>query len=128
MKKTHYYTQKNLSTEYVYVEPQSDLGFDWDSNDDYEIIEEGNPTWDKSMISIEKLKKIVGEFEKQGANYVNVHYHCDHNEVEITGIVFGKSTKEEVDAYNERIAAQKEAQKTARIAALQAEIDRLKKS
>lgn len=122
---TQYFTQKNLKTKQFYVEPENDCGFNWDSNDRYEVIQEANYL-DGGMVSIENMRKALDEFEKQGANYVNVDFHCDHNEVEVTGVIFGKSTQEEVDAYIKEELAQKEAKKEKEIARLQAEIDRIK--
>ena len=122
---TQYFTQKNLKTKQFYVEPENDHGFNWDSNDSYEVIQEVNYL-DGGMVSIENMRKALDEFEKQGANYVNVDFHCDHNEVEVTGVIFRKSTQEEVDNYTKEKLDQKDAQKTKEIARLQAEIDRIK--
>lgn len=122
---TQYFTQKNLETKQFYVEPENDCGFNWDSNDRYEVIQEANYL-DGGMVSIENMRKALDEFEKQGANYVNVDFHCDHNEVEVTGVIFRKSTQEEVDAYTKEKLDQKDAQKAKEIARLQAEIDRIK--
>ena len=122
---TQYFTQKILKTEQFYVEPENDHGFNWDSNDSYEVIQEVNYL-DGGMVSIENMRKALDEFEKQGANYVNVDFHCDHNEVEVTGVIFRKSTQEEVDNYTKEKLDQKTAQKTKEIARLQAEIDRIK--
>ena len=122
---TQYFTQKILKTEQFYVEPENDHGFNWDSNDSYEVIQEVNYL-DGGMVSIENMRKALDEFEKQGANYVNVDFHCDHNEVEVTGVIFRKSSQEEVDNYTKEKLDQKDAQKTKEIARLQAEIDRIK--
>lgn len=122
---TQYFTQKNLKTKQFYVEPENDCGFNWDSGDSYEVIQEVNYL-DGGMLSIENMRKALDEFEKQGANYVNVDFHCDHNEVEVTGVIFRKSTQEEVDVYTKEKLDQKDAQKTKEIARLQAEIDRIK--
>lgn len=122
---TQYFTQKNLKTKQFYVEPENDCGFNWDSGDSYEVIQEVNYL-DGGMVSIENMRKALDEFEKQGANYVNVDFHCDHNEVEVTGVIFRKSTKEEVDNYTKEKLDQKDAQKAKEIARLQTEIDRIK--
>lgn len=120
-----YFTQKNLKTKQFYVEPENDCGFNWDSGDSYEVIQEVNYL-DGGMVSIENMRKALDEFEKHGANYVNVDFHCDHNEVEVTGVIFRKSTQEEVDVYTKEKLDQKTTQKTKEIARLQAEIDRIK--
>ena len=122
---TQYFTQKILKTEQFYVEPENDHGFNWDSGDSYEVIQEVNYL-DGGMVSIENMRKALDEFEKQGANYVNVDFHCDHNEVEVTGVIFCKSTQEEVDNYTKEKLDQKTTQKAKEIARLQAEIDRIK--
>ena len=122
---TQYFTQKILKKEQFYVEPENDHGFDWHSNDRYEVIQEVNYL-EGGMISIENMRKTLDKFEKQGANYVNVDFHCDHNEVEVTGIIFGRSTQEEIDAYIKEELLQKEAKKEKEIARLQSEIERIK--
>jgi len=122
---TQYFTQKILKTEQFYVEPENDCGFNWDSDDRYEVIQEVNYL-DGGMVSIENMRKALDEFEKQGANYVNVDFHCDHNEVEVTGVIFRKSTQEEVDFYLKEKLDQKETLKAKEIARLQAEIDKIK--
>jgi DNA-binding transcriptional MerR regulator len=121
---TEYFTQKILKTEQFYVEPEIDYGFNWDSNR-YEVIQETNYL-EGGMVSIENMRKALDEFEKQGANYVNVDFHCDHNEVEVTGVIFGRSTQEEIDAHIKQELDQKEAKKQKEIARLQAEIERIK--
>jgi len=122
---TEYFTQKILKTLQFYVEPEIDHGYNWDSDDRYEVIQEAN-CLEGGMVSIENMRKALDEFEKQGANYVNVDFHCDHNEVEITGVIFGRSTQEEIDARIKQELDRKEAQKKKEIARLQEEIERIK--
>lgn len=120
-----YFTKKILETEQFYVEPESDLGYDWNSNDRYEVIEELNYL-EGGVISIENMRKALDEFEKQGANYVNVDFHCDHNEVEVTGVIYSKSTDEEIALFIKSEEEKKENAKTEHIAKLEAEIERIK--
>jgi hypothetical protein len=47
-------------------------------------------------------------------------------EVEITGVIFGRSTQEEIDARIKQELDRKEAQKKKEIARLQEEIERIK--
>jgi hypothetical protein len=120
-----YFTKKILETKQFYVEPESDLGYDWNSNDRYEVIQELNYL-EGGVISIENMRKALDEFEKQGANYVNVDFHCDHNEVEVTGIIYSRSTDEEVASFIKSQEEMKEVEKAKHIAKLEAEIERIK--
>jgi dissimilatory sulfite reductase (desulfoviridin) alpha/beta subunit len=78
------------------------------------------------MVSINKMREYLSEMEKIGSNYVRIGFHSDHNELEIVGVSYTKSTQEEIDAYLEKEIKVKEARKQARIAELQAEMDRIK--
>jgi len=121
---TLYFTIQDLGTEEFYVEPENENGYDWDSDDRYEEI--GYLQRDGGMVSIERLRKVLDEFESKGANYVNIDYHCDHNEVEVTGVVYRTSTEEEIKDFKNAQEEKKEKQKADAIAKLQAEIDRIK--
>jgi len=120
-----YFTKKILETKQFYVEPESDLGYDWNSNDRYEVIEELNYL-EGGVVSIENMRKALDEFEKQGANYVNVDFHCDHNEVEVTGLIYRRSTDEEIALFIKSEEEKKENAKAEHIAKLEAEIERIK--
>lgn len=120
-----YFTKKILETKQFYVEPESDLGYDWNSNDRYEVIQELNYL-EGGVVSIENMRKTLDEFEKQGANYVNVDFHCDHNEVEVTGLIYSKSTDEEIALLIKSEEEKKENAKNEHIAKLEAEIERIK--
>jgi hypothetical protein len=121
---TLYFTIQDLGTKEFYVEPANENGYDWDSNDRYEEI--GSIQRDGGMVSIERLRKALDEFESKGANYVNLDYHCDHNEVEVTGVVYRTSTEKEIEDFIKAQEEKKEKQKADAIAKLQAEIDRIK--
>jgi hypothetical protein len=120
-----YFTKKILETKHFYVEPESDLGYDWDSDDRYQVIEELNYL-ERGVVSIENMRKALDEFEKQGANYVNVDFHCDHNEVEVTGIIYSRSTDDEIASFIKSEEEKKENAKAEHIAKLEAEIERIK--
>jgi hypothetical protein len=120
-----YFTQKILKTEQFYVEPESDHGFNWDSDDRYEVIQEVNYL-EGGKISIENMRKTLDKFEKQGANYVNVDFHCDHNEVEVTGVIYRRSTDEEIALFIKSEEEKKENAKAEHIEKLEAEIERIK--
>jgi hypothetical protein len=121
---TLYFTIQDLGTKEFYVEPENENGYDWDSEDRYEEI--GYLQRDGGMVSIERLRKALDEFESKGANYVNIDYHCDHNEVEVTGVVYRTSTEKEIEDFIKAQEEKKEMQKADAIAKLKAEIDRIK--
>ena len=120
-----YFTKKILEKKQFYVEPESDLGYDWDSGDRYQVIKELNYL-EGGVVSIENMRKALDEFEKQGANYVNVDFHCDHNEVEVTGIIYSRSTDDEITSFIKSEEEKKENAKAEHIAKLEAEIERIK--
>ena len=120
-----YFTKKILEKKQFYVEPESDLGYDWDSGDRYQVIKELNYL-EGGVVSIENMRKALDEFEKQGANYVNVDFHCDHNEVEVPGIIYSRSTDDEITSFIKSEEEKKENAKAEHIAKLEAEIERIK--
>ncbi len=124
MRKEQYFTVTEFETKGFYIEPQVENGFDWDSDDKYlEIV-----TTDCSeggLVLISKLREALDEFEKIGANYVNINYHCDHNEVEVTGVSYRKSTEIEIKNYNDMLLLKKENDKKRAIDKLNAEIARI---
>ena len=120
-----YFTQKNIGIEQHYCDPAGENGYDWDNDGRYDEIGDRERV-DGGMISINDMREILNQLEKDGANYVRVGYHCDHNEVEIEGVNYKPSTQEEIDEHLETVRILEDAKKQARIAQLEAEIDKLK--
>jgi hypothetical protein len=124
-KNTIYFTSKEVSEIDHYSDAAGENGYDWDSDGRYEVIGDKASTHG-GMVSINKMREYLSEMEKIGSNYVRIGFHSDHNELEIVGVSYTKSTQEEIDAYLEKEIKVKEARKQARIAELQAEMDRIK--
>ncbi len=124
-KNTIYFTSKEVSEIDHYSDAASENGYDWDSNDNYENIGDRASTRG-GMVSINKMREYLSKMEKNGANYVRIGFHSDHNELEIVGVSYTKSTQEEIDEHFAKELKLKEARKQARIAELQAEMDRIK--
>ena len=123
-KNTIYFTSKEVSEIDHYSDAASENGYDWDSDGRYEVIGDKASTHG-GMVSINKMREYLSEMEKNGANYVRIGFHSDHNELEIVGVSYTKSTQEEIDEHLAKEIKVKEARKQASIAELQAEIERI---
>lgn len=124
-KNTIYFTSKEVCEIDHYSDAAGECGYDWDSDGRYEVIGD-KATTHGGMVSIDKMREYLAKMEQRGANYVRVGFHSDHNELEIVGVSYTKSTQEEIDEHLGKEIKVKEARKQARIAELQAEIERIK--
>lgn len=52
--------------------------------------------------SINKLRKILDDLEKDGCNYVSIDYHCDHEEYNFYGINLHVATQAEIDEVDKK--------------------------
>lgn len=78
-------------------------------------------------ISIEDMKALIKKAEDAGANYIQIDYHCDHEEYDIYGSLITRPTKEE-DEEIKRVKRVGEKMKiSGRIRNLEAQIEELKK-
>lgn len=108
------------------------LGEDWDEKGEYPIyIEKGNTgnNWEGQAyaVSIRSLKELIGYLEDKGANYVEIMFHGDHGEYELSGLEIHKTTAAEMREYNNGINKQNEEIKQEEIARLKARIKQLEK-
>ena len=73
------------------------LGVDYDNHyNDYKEIYDGNSARLNDPIKIDTLRKYLDQLEAEGANYVSIDFHTDHQELELDGIYIGLATPEEI--------------------------------
>jgi hypothetical protein len=120
-----YFTNKFIEKKYLSSYPHEDNGFDWDVNEDYEEIGDNNQS-DAGLVKIDELITILQGLKEKGANYVACDWHCDHQELEVYGFNYRKSTDEEVQAIEDAAKAKKELLKQRQIKEMEEKLAKLK--
>ncbi len=120
-----YFTSNFIEKKYLASYPHEDNGFDWDVNEDYEEIGDTNQS-DAGLVKIDELITILQELKDKGANYVACDWHCDHQELDVYGFNYRKSTDEEVQAVEEAANAKKELLKQRQIKEMEEKLAKLK--
>ena len=120
-----YFTNKFIEKKYLASYPHEDNGFDWDVNEDYEEIGDVNQS-DAGLVKIDELITILQELKDKGANYVACDWHCDHQELDVYGFNYRKSTDEEVQAIEDAAKAKKELLKQRQIKEMEEKLAKLK--
>jgi hypothetical protein len=120
-----YFTNKFIEKKYLASYPHEDNGFDWDVNEDYEEIGDNNQS-DAGLVKIDELITILQELKENGANYVACDWHCDHQELDVYGFNYRKSTDEEVQAIEDAAKAKKELLKQRQIKEMEEKLAKLK--
>ena len=89
--------------------------------------EQGNWYWGESIpMEIDAMIETLNELKKQGANFVEVVYHCDHLGYVFNGLEMRKATDEEIAEHLGKQVEVKENAKQEKIAELEKELKRLK--
>ena len=120
-----YFTNKFIGKHYLTSNPQEDNGFDYETDDDYKEIGDINQS-DAGFVKIDELITILQELKDKGANYVACDWHCDHQELDVYGFNYRKSTDEEVQAVEEAANAKKELLKQRQIKEMEEKLAKLK--
>ena len=120
-----YFTNKFIGKKYLTSNPQEDNGFDYDIDDDYREIGDVNQS-DAGLVKIDELITILQELKENGANYVACDWHCDHQELDVYGFNYEKSTVEEVQAIEDAAKAKKELLKQRQIKEMEEKLAKLK--
>ena len=120
-----YFTTNFIEKKYLASYPHEDNGFDWDVNEDYEEIGDVNQS-DAGLVKIDELITILQELKDKGANYVACDWHCDHQELDVYGFNYRKSTDEEVQAIEDAAKAKKELLKQRQIKEMEEKLAKLK--
>lgn len=125
MKVISYFTNKFIGKHYLTSNPQEDNGFDYETDDDYKEIGDINQS-DAGLVKIDELITILQELKDKGANYVACDWHCDHQELDVYGFNYRKSTDEEVQVVEEAAKAKKELLKQRQIKEIEEKLSKLK--
>jgi hypothetical protein len=125
MKVISYFTNKFIGKNYLTSNPQEDNGFDYENHDDYKEIGDVNQS-DAGLVKIDELITILQELKDKGANYVACDWHCDHQELDVYGFNYRKSTDEEVQAIENADKAKKELLKQRQIKEMEEKLAKLK--
>ena len=125
MKVISYFTNKFIGKHYLTSNPQEDNGFDYEIDDDYRETGDVNQS-DAGLVKIDELITILQELKDKGANYVACDWHCDHQELEVHGFNYRKSTDEEVQEVEDALNAKKELMKQRQIKELEEKLAKLK--
>lgn len=120
-----YFTNKFIDKICLTSTPQEDNGFDYEKDDDYDIIGDTNYS-DAGLVKIDELIKTLQDLKDKGSNYVACDWHCDHQELEVHGFNFRKSNKEEVKAEEDKIQTKKDLLKKRQIEDLEKQLAKLK--
>jgi len=97
-----------------------------DEECDVDVYTDSYTDSDSKDIPIEDIKALIQKAEDAGANYIQIDYHCDHEEYEIYGSHISRKTKKEVDKYNKVKSVSEKMKKMGKIRALEAELKNLK--
>jgi hypothetical protein len=120
-----YFTTKFIDKKYLASNPEEDNGFDYENHDNYKEIGDVNQS-DAGLVKIDDLITILQELKEKGANYVACDWHCDHQELEVHGFNYRKSTDEEVQEVENVEKAKKELLKQRQIKEMEEKLAKLK--
>jgi len=77
-------------------------------------------------MEIDAMIETLNNLKEQGANFVEVVYHCDHIGYVFNGLEMRKATKQEIAEYLGEEQAQEKLEKEQEIAALEEKLRKLK--
>lgn len=120
-----YFTTSFIEKKYLESRPYEDNGFDYENDDDYEEIGDSNHS-DAGLVKIDELIEVLKELKDKGSNYVACDWHCDHQELDVYGFNYRKSTDEEVKEVEDAIKEKKEALKQKQIREMEEKLAKLK--
>jgi hypothetical protein len=123
--KITYFTNKFIGKKYLTSNPQEDNGFDYEIDDDYREIGDVNQS-DAGLVKIDDLITILQQLKDKGSNYVACDWHCDHQELDVYGFNYRKSTDVEVQAVEDAANAKKELLKQRQIKEMEEKLAKLK--
>lgn len=83
--------------------------------------------FDGGTVSINKLLKTLEFLKEKGFNHVNIDYHCDHDELEVTGLNISDPSEEQLDTHLNKLNEKIDSEKQAKIKKLEEQLKELKK-
>ena len=129
---TKIYKVSDSLTEIDFILRDKILGKNWVENEErfgHITLNNDYKNWQGEVhpINIDDAIKILEKLKKEGSNYVEIMYHCDHIGYYFNGLDIHRSTDEEVAKDKERLEAKLKAKKDAEIKTLEAKLKELKK-
>jgi len=73
------------------------------------------------------MKVLIQKAEDAGANYIQIDYHCDHEEYEVYGSLLTRASQVEKEKIEQKERISKKLKVLGRIRGLEAEIGKLKR-
>lgn len=86
-------------TIYIRAQPEEDLGMDHDVHSDFQYINKKKFYHDAQPVKIDELITDLIKLKSEGANYVTLDFHEDHQELEVTGFTIRLATDAEIDEH-----------------------------
>jgi hypothetical protein len=117
--------QKNIQKISLDSRPSEELGFDYDTHEDYTELGETLFS-DAGLVNIENLINKLTEMRSHGATHVACDWHCDHQELDLYGVEYRLATQDDIDAYHNKNKKQVEDKKQREIQLLEDKLKRLK--
>lgn len=117
--------QKNIQEISLDSRPFEELGFDYDTHEDYTELGETLFS-DAGLVNIENLINKLTEMRSHGATHVACDWHCDHQELDLYGVEYRLATQDEIDAYHNKNKKQVEDKKQREIQLLEDKLKTLK--
>lgn len=124
---TKYIVVTLSSTNYLQNVNYNALGVDYEKVT--ELVQLGNHSLnelDGGKVSIDTLIETLQTIKENGFNHVNIDYHCDHDELEVTGLSIASPTQDQLDVFLNMQNKKIEAEKQAKIKRLEEQLNKLK--
>lgn len=116
---------KNSNQSELDFELHEEFGFNYENYDEFVEITKGRGSADSYPIRIDKMIEILQSLKSDGCSHVEIEYHYDHIGYDISGSKIEKSSSEDIESYEEKIA--EKFIKNKKIADLQKQINELRK-
>ena len=98
-----------------------------DEHCDVDVYTDSYTDADSKDILIEDMKALIKKAEDAGANYIQIDYHCDHEEYEIYGSLITRATEDEINEKKRKEAVSEKMKICEQIRGLEAKLEELKK-
>lgn len=125
MSKNIFFHKRNIQEISLESRPEEELGFDYDSHDEYVNLGDGFLT-DVGLVNIDLLIENLTEMKSNGVTHVSCDWHSDHQELDLYGVQYRLANQEEIDAYKEALTVKENARKQREIEKLEAKLKQLK--
>ncbi len=119
---------QNKSLDELDMELYEEFKFDYDSNDEFIEIQNGQgQTYEAMPIKIDVLIEMCQKMKELGATHIEIEHHVDHHGYDISSFKIKKSSKLEIKQYEDGKKLSEEVTKQLKIQKLTEELQSLKK-